>query len=508
MKRRTFLKAVSLSVVPLSARHAFASEALTPPSPKWVKEYGLTPIGTLNIKPSRDIIDSRIGIGMECLDRRMYLPEKTYGHLAALGAKWARLQTGWSRCETTEGVYDFAWLDDVVDKVIAAGVRPWFNVGYGNKLYSPDAPHESAVGQVPLYDGERGVNGWKNFLHALASHFKDRIEYWEIWNEPNISSFWHPKHKSSPVEYAKLVSISAEAIRSRHSRARIVACTSGIPLEFIEGCFEAGMGPHLSAFSIHPYRKELVPELEYAAAVSRLKDIVRRRAPHVRLWQGECGAPAKTTGHHDASWMTLWNMNEENQAKWLVRRLLLDVFMDMDLAQYFHLCDLMESTYRQASGQARPPVMLGILNGKTYTPKRAYFAMQSVATLFDADTRPEPGYYCALHPAAPGARLVEPYTLFFRRRGAPLLAYYQATNVQDDTPAVSVDLELTCDSPRQKPEEIFREPVLVDALRQAIYALPLPERTSVPGQLRPSFRFQNLPCLDYPLLLTDKSVAS
>ena len=93
--------------------------------------------------------------------------------------------------------------------------------------------------------------------------------------------------------------------------------------------------------------------------------------------------------------MTLWNMNEEKQAKWLVRRLLLDVFMDMDLAQYFHLCDLMESTYRQASGKVRPPVMLGILNGKTYTPKRAYFAMQSVATLFDADTRPEPGYYCA-----------------------------------------------------------------------------------------------------------------
>jgi hypothetical protein len=48
MKRRTFLKAISLSVVPLSARHAFASEALTPSSPKWVKEYGLTPIGTLN----------------------------------------------------------------------------------------------------------------------------------------------------------------------------------------------------------------------------------------------------------------------------------------------------------------------------------------------------------------------------------------------------------------------------------------------------------------------------
>jgi len=506
-QRRTFLKMAACAAVPLASRQALGAEdaGATAQAPAAVQ--GLEPLGALRVRGAREIAASRIGIGMECLDRRMYLPEKTYGHLAALGAKWARLQTGWSRCETKEGVYDFAWLDDVVNQVIAAGVKPWFNVGYGNRLYSPDSPHESAVGQVPLYDGDRGVNGWKSFLRALAERFGDRVEFWEIWNEPNISSFWHPKHKSSPVEYAKLIALSAEAIRDRHPRARIVACVAGIPVPFIEGCLQAAVGSHIHAFAIHPYRREQVPEMDYAASVGQVKDILRRLAPHVRLWQGECGAPAHTTGHHDA-WMALWNMNEENQAKWLVRRLLLDVFLDLDLAQYFHLCDLMESTYRQASGEARPPVMLGILNGKSYTPKRAYFAMQSVATLCDGDTRPEPGYYCALQPAAAGATLVEPYTLLFRRRGAPMLAYYQAANVQDDTPAVPVDIQLVCDGQGRKHEEVLREPVLVDPLRQTVHALPAPERLAQKGRIRPALRFKNLPCLDYPLLLTEKSAVS
>ncbi|MFA6561334.1 MAG: beta-glucosidase [Verrucomicrobiia bacterium] len=497
MDRRSFIKAAALGAVPLPALRALDT-----------KQFPLERIGVLKTKPARDIAASRIGIGMECLDRRMYLPEKTFGHLTALGAKWARLQTGWSRCETKEGVYDFAWLDDVVNHVIAAGVKPWFNVGYGNKLYSPDAPHESAVGQVPLYDGERGVNAWKNFLRALAAHFKDRVEHWEIWNEPNISAFWHPKHQSSAVEYTKLVAISAEAIHARYPQAQIVACESGKESEFFEACLQAGMGAHINCFSIHPYNPEQVPELNYAVSISRLRDIVHRLAPHVRLWQGECGAPAHTTGHADASWMKLWNMNEENQAKWLVRRLMLDVFMDIDLAQYFHLCDLMEKPYRQASGAARPPVMLGILNGKTYTPKLAYAAMQSIATLFDTDTRPEPAYYCALQPVANGAALLEPYTMLFRRRGAPMLAYYQAANVQDATPAVAVDVVLTCDSRSKKPADVLREPVLVDPIKRSIYALAAPDRITAKGQFRPTLRFKHLPCLDYPLLVTDKSAVS
>ena len=511
MNRRTFLSSASLAAVPLSALRALAAEpaasqpaASQPASQDWQRASGLRQVGSLKPRSAKEIAASRVGVGMECLDRRMYRPEKTYAQLAALGAKWARLQTGWARCETTEGVYDFAWLDEVVDAVIAAGVKPWFNVGYGNRLYSPDAPHESAVGQVPLYDGERGVKGWESFLRALGQRYKDRIEQWEIWNEPNISSFWHPKHKSSPVEYAKLVEISARAIRQTHPKAQIAACISGMSPDWIEKCLQAGMGPHIHIFSIHPYNRELIPELNYASTIARIRSVLSRLAPHVRLWQGECGAPAQTTGHHD-TWMRLWNMNERNQAKWVVRRIMLDLFLDLDLAQYFHLCDLMEAPYRQANGQERPPVMLGLLHGKTYTPKLAYAAMQSLATLLDDQAAAEPGYYCALNPAAGQAEPQQPYTMLFRRAGQPLLAYYQAVNVQDDAPAVTVDVEFSCDG---KAADILRQPVLVDPISQAIFAIENVERKPATPHHRPAFRFRNLPCLDYPLLITDKRAIS
>mgnify|MGYP000498257821 CR=1 FL=1 len=106
----------------------------------------LQKIGQLRHVKSSEIENSKISIGFECLDRFIFDPERYYDKLAAIGVKWAHCQTGWSRCEKEKGIYDFAWLDSVVDNLLERGVEPWFNFGYGNKLYMPDAFGEAAVG--------------------------------------------------------------------------------------------------------------------------------------------------------------------------------------------------------------------------------------------------------------------------------------------------------------------------------------------------------------------------
>jgi len=85
-------------------------------------------LGKVKPRPGRQIAASPLGIGFETLDRRMFQPERTYEHLARLGVKWARVQTGWCRCETEKGRFDFAWLDEIVDALIGIGVQPWFNL--------------------------------------------------------------------------------------------------------------------------------------------------------------------------------------------------------------------------------------------------------------------------------------------------------------------------------------------------------------------------------------------
>ena len=92
-----------------------------------------TPV-RMNPRASKSVAASPISIGFETLDRKMFDPERTYSHLAKLGVKWARCQTGWARTETVKGKYDFEWLDRVVDSLLTAGVQPWFNLGYGNTL--------------------------------------------------------------------------------------------------------------------------------------------------------------------------------------------------------------------------------------------------------------------------------------------------------------------------------------------------------------------------------------
>ena len=44
-------------------------------------------------------------------------------YLGPLGAKQVRLQGGWAKCEREPGVYEFAWLDAIVDDVLASGRR-------------------------------------------------------------------------------------------------------------------------------------------------------------------------------------------------------------------------------------------------------------------------------------------------------------------------------------------------------------------------------------------------
>ena len=157
---------------------------------------GLRPLGELPATTGRDVRRSFVGIGYETLDRDTFDPELTYTPMAETGVKWARVQTGWLKCEKEKGVYDFGWLDRVVNALLAVGIRPWFSVSFGNPLYTPVAGYETYaedhpgepvphsvrgyVGEVPLYHGEEAVRGWRAYLDALGRHFAGRGSHYEM----------------------------------------------------------------------------------------------------------------------------------------------------------------------------------------------------------------------------------------------------------------------------------------------------------------------------------------
>ena len=213
----------------------------------------LKKIGTLPKLSSSEIDHSRIGIGFEKLDRGVFDPEKAYDKVAALGVKKVRIQSGWLRTERERGVYDFSWLDSIVDNLIARGMEPWICLCYGNPLYTDFAAKIfGAVKCPPMGDDAR--RGWVNYVTAITEHFKGRIEFWEIWNEPELG--W--KHyfeetkadydlKKNAQEYAEFSIDTSKAIKAVDPDAKVIgfALAHTRAPYFVNTAFRAGIGDYI-----------------------------------------------------------------------------------------------------------------------------------------------------------------------------------------------------------------------------------------------------------------------
>lgn len=447
-------------------------------------------LGKLKPRPSKSISGSHFSIGFETLDRQMFDPERTYGHLAQLGVKWARCQTGWARTEKIKGEYDFAWLDTVVDSLLKIGIQPWFNLGYGNRLYTPLAPHESAVGWAPLNSPE-AKEAWLKYVDNITAHYRDRVQAWEIWNEPQGPGFWQPG-KGNADDYVGLVKMTAPVIRRNVPRSTIIGgVVTGFPtvLVYLERCMEAGMGDFVDKVSFHPYRAR--PEENYAADVRAMRGIMSRYKPGMPLWQGENGAPS--VGHGTGA-LSDMEWTEATQAKWLLRRLLSDLSQDIEVTSYFHTVDL--ANYVWTSGQSGQTNPKGVLRSSDYTPKPSYYAFQNLCALFDDDTK-RADYLMRFDRGAPIFEEASIQSASFIRKGRPIYVYWYPSDLQKDYAARQVRACVWSGNAAK-----LENPVIVDLMSGQITQ---PNKPSQSGGL---WYFEASALRDYPVLITDSALVS
>lgn len=446
-------------------------------------------------------VASRLGVGFETLDRELFDPEKVYPLLGELGVGWARVQSGWSRCETSRGSYDFAWLDDIVDRLAAAGVSTLFSLTFGNVLYTTDAPHSSAVGYVPVNYSADVVAAWQRYVTALVAHFRERVTHWEVWNEPNIPQFWMPRQENG-AEYARLVALTAAAVRESAPDAVIVGgALSRVDPIFLEEALQEGLAASIDVLTFHPYQP--VPEHNLRNMYDLVRRMLDRYSPpgSVEIWQGEAGCPSQAFGHND-DWLGLYDIDEDVQARWVARRVLADLGSGFSRSFYFHAVDLMAKAYRQSDGGERPPVMMGLIRGDTYEPKTAFEVLRRVAFFVDDATERRELLHMfrevdERHPEQTGM-MAAPCATSFVRDGHPVLAYWLGEDPQQRTSPREIQLQFWWDD-----DVTLDRPVLVDVLTGTVHAvepMPIDEQLAFDAILGVRF---TLPITDYPVILTD-----
>ena len=484
--RRTFVKQCLGAALAWQSVHPISRAAGGTGRP-----FDLNVIGKIRPRRASAITASSLSVGFESLDLEMFDPRPTYRLLADLGVKWARVQTGWARTERAAGRYDFAWLDKVVDSLRAVGIQPWFNVGDGNHLYWPEAPDVSAMGWTPLVT-DRARDGWGRYLAAITQHFADRVTCWEIGNEPNGNRFRSPG-EADPKDYVRLVGITAPAIRQRIPQAVIVGgALFGMPLEYLERCMDAGLGDLVDKISYHPY--DAVPEAGYENRVARFRKALARYKPDLKLWQGECGVPSEpgSSGALDGP-----HWHESSQARWLLRRVLSDLSLDIELTSYSHIVDLVGG--KRGLSPAGRTDFKGLLRGTDYSPKPSYYAYQCLTALFDADTK---RIDLATTIEMPPRRnpLLERDIIqaaSFVRRGRLMFAYWLPASVLGDVTPQQISLALPAGG-----EAKLDEPVLINPLTAQVLNVPNADQSGG------TWHFGSLPLVEYPLILADRGVTT
>lgn len=462
----------------------------------------LNKVGAITPKASKDIKKSRIGLGFEKLDRDVFDPEKAYPFVAQTGVKWARLQSGWQRTEKEKGVYDFTWLDSVVDNLIAIGVEPWLCLCYGNALYTEMArEHFGAVGCVPIHSEEE-KRAWRNYVFATVSHFKGRIHRYEVWNEPD--GLWCWKHGPSGKELGEFTVDTAKACKAADPECKVIGfCTCRADrFHFVDELCETGVCDYIDSISYHSYK---IHDRAFEESYSYYDGIRKKFNPNLTIIQGESGTQSRHDGCgalRGANWTPL------KQAKFLLRHLMVDLACGAEFTSYFSCMDMIEALNGKVGDLSSylDYGYFGVLaadfdeNGRsagTYSPKLSFKALQNLCSVFCDDYTQKP-FPCEI--LKQESRFVLDFDTaledlrtsgWVKPNGARALCYWNTnSNVLTQTYEGTTTIRLRNND--------ARELHIVDLLRGDVYEIPESMKT-----VDKEFTvLNNIPVTDYPLLLT------
>lgn len=477
-------------------------------------------LGKLKTLKSTQITRSGLGVGFECLDRDMWDPQQAWPVLEALGVKWARVQTGWAKTEKTAGQYDFAWLDEIVDHLLERGVTPWLSLSYGNPVHTRTMPSRdprwddviecdaTGVGFPPIHtEAER--TAWQNYVRALVAHYRQRVQYYEVWNEPDLTAFW--KCGPRAEEYADLVNLTAEPLREMQPDAKLIggAIAWGMTvwsIKYLEELMQAGMHERVDIISYHGYKS--IPERHSAQEIAAFRHVINRYKPDLEYWQGEAGCPSKVAeGTKGTNALTTMKISEPIQARMLLRRSLLELHHGCGMTSYFHMADFAHYVNNQNTFH------YGLLRLEDGSPKPSYYAMQSLCTVLSEAVAANGRTAC--HASIledtnqPRETREMTWHANFVKGDVPVHAWWQPGPVVDDPQYRPAELTFWIDQDLR-----LDHPVMIDPATQEVYAInfDMDKRTCGESWLtgdpeREGIRhFKPVPISNSPLMLTDRSI--
>lgn len=126
-------------------------------------------------------------------------------------------------------VYNWQYLDEVYDRMLDAGIRPFVELSFFPKGIAADSGKTQMWYQNRITFDPARLDKWARLVGAFAQHAVDRYGldevrkwYFEVWNEPNLNMT--PKagfFEGTRTDYFNLYRVSAEAVKAVDAQLRV-----------------------------------------------------------------------------------------------------------------------------------------------------------------------------------------------------------------------------------------------------------------------------------------------
>lgn len=303
-------------------------------------------------KQSGELADNRIGAQFDSFDHPEYFDLGIY----ARGVKRARVAITGLEPELVDwDIPEFSIdpsHDEVFTRMANNGLTITYVLTFWDKLTYPGG--EGAPCARFKTEGE--IERYLEFVRFTVRHFKDRVQYFEIWNEPDIREYC-PKWIEAP-DYINLVKRAVPVIREEYPEAKITVggvSNTRFPeaYTYLFDLLESDIMPLVDVVSWHPmYGTSPAYDLykdyyyEYPAMVQKIKDAAAAHGFVGEYQADEIGWGTPANAIPDQPWV----YSPTVAAKYFGRGILMHLGMDIgvgvpdDNAVVRNLCTLMPDT--------------------------------------------------------------------------------------------------------------------------------------------------------------------
>ena len=181
--------------------------------------------------------------------------EANLSQIKAAGFSWIRQVFPWSQIEPEQGQFEWAQWDRIVQASSGLNVIAVLDT-------SPSWVAPSNL-QPPI-----STLQFANFARLFALRYGDRIDYYQIWDEPNLGDRWNGE--VNPVQYAEMLRQARDAIKQVDPTATIILAGLAPTVEttssnmadwlYLRRLYEAGAGNLFDVVAGKPYGFDAGPD--------------------------------------------------------------------------------------------------------------------------------------------------------------------------------------------------------------------------------------------------------